>query len=300
MELKERSQAIRSITIQGLVVNILLIIVKFIAGILGKSAAMVADAVHSVSDMITDFAVLAGARYASKPKDDDHNFGHGKIETISTVFVGLMLFGAGVYILYSGVVSIKEFLGGTISEGPSILAFYMALVSIVVKEYLYRITVKVGHQTGSTMVVANAWHHRSDALSSIGTMAGIGGAVFLGNDWFFLDPLAAVIVSIFIFKLAIKLTYDSLRELSEAALPAETQKEIIAISSAISGVIEPHNLKTRKLGSSIAVDMHIYVDDTLNIAEAHELTRLIENALKERFGDDIYISIHQEPLSIKK
>lgn len=260
---------------------------------------MVADAVHSLSDMVTDIVVLVGARYSSKPHDDDHNYGHGKIETLSTAFVGMMLFAAGFFILYNGVVAIKDILSGHTAEPPGMVAFYMAVVSIIVKEYLYRITVSVGKKIHSDMVVANAWHHRSDAFSSVGTFLGIGGAVFLGAGWGFLDPLAAVVVSIFIFKLSATLVYNSLKELTEVALPEDLRKEILDISTGISGVIEPHNLRTRKVGSALVIDMHIYVEDSLCIGEAHELTRHIEKALREHLGDDIYVTIHQEPLSIK-
>jgi len=297
---EQRLKIINSITVKGLVVNILLIIVKFLAGILGRSSAMIADAVHSISDVVTDVVVLASASVSAKPRDHDHQFGHGKIETLTTAFVGIMLFAAGVFILFSGVELLISFIKGSPIQKPELLAFYMAIVSVVLKEFLYRYTLKVGKKVNSTAVIANAWHHRSDAFSSIGTLIGIGGAVFLGDKWLFLDPLAAVIVSIFIFKLAVKLTYESLKELVETALPNKMQQEIIDITASVEGVIEPHNFKTRRIGNTIAIEMHIYVKDTLNIVEAHDITKLIEQKLKAHFGADIFISIHTEPYGCKK
>lgn len=296
---EQRLKKINSITYKGLIANVLLIGLKFFAGIVGKSSAMVADAIHSVSDLVTDVVVLAGVSVATKPKDRNHHFGHGKVETLSTTFVGVMLFVAGVFILYSGLSLILAFINGEQIEKPSLIAFYIAIVSIVVKEVMYRYTVFVGKTVNSPVVVANAWHHRSDAFSSIGTLLGIGGAVFLGEKWLFLDPLAAIVVSVFIFKLSVKLTVESLKELIETALPLKTEQEIVSITAAVEGVIEPHNIKTRRIGNNIAIEMHIYVEDSLNITQAHDITRLIERKLKEQFGQDTFISIHTEPYNIK-
>ena len=297
---KERLKIINSITVKGLVVNVFLIVIKFFAGITGKSSAMIADAVHSISDLITDIVVLAGASIASKPKDHNHHFGHGKVETLSTAFVGSMLFGAGIYIFISGIQLILLFLKGNIIEKPNMIAFYIAIVSIITKEIIYRYTIHSGKKVNSSMLIANAWHHRSDALTSIGTLLGIGGAIFLGDAWLFLDPLAAVVVSVFIFKLSIKLTSESIKELIETALPNKTEKEIQAISNKVAGVIEPHSLKTRRIGNNIAIEMHIYVNENLSIIEAHNITIELEKQLKIRFGEGTFISIHPEPLSIKE
>ena len=196
MDSRERN--IYRVTVLGSVVNLLLVALKFAFGILGRSSAMIADAVHSLSDLVTDVVVIVFVKLSNKPQDRDHNYGHGKYETLATAFIGLALFAVGIMILYGGVEKIAAAMRGKAWEQPGMIAFWAAVISIASKEWCYRFTVRVGRQVGSQAVVANAWHHRSDALSSLGTLVGIGCAYFLGDKWRIADPIAALIVAVFL------------------------------------------------------------------------------------------------------
>lgn len=291
-----RERKIYRVTLVGSAVNLLLVIFKFAAGILGHSAAMIADAVHSLSDFATDIVVLAFVRVSGKPRDDDHDYGHGKYETLATAIIGIVLLLVGVGIFYNGCLSIVHFLQGEPLKRPDRLALIAALISIVVKEALYRYTVAEGRKLDSQAVMANAWHHRSDALSSIGAAVGIGGAVLLGERWAILDPLAAILVSYFIVRVAIKLSLPSIGELLEKSLPEETEKEIESIVLGFDGVSDLHNLRTRKIGNYFAIEMHIRMDGNLSLEHTHHTTTEIEHALKNRFGAQTFVNIHVEPL----
>ena len=233
-----------------MVVNIALSLLKLAAGILGRSGAMIADAVHSISDLATDVIVLIFARISSKPEDAGHNYGHGKYETLASILISLALIAVGGGILVDSIRNIRLVLTGEIIGRPGAIALIAAAISIVAKEVLYRYTVRVGRQTDSPSVVANAWHHRSDALSSIGTLTGIGLAYFLGDKWHIADPLAALVVSVFIFKIAFDLLRSGLGELLEHALPAATEQEILNILTHSKEVTEPHHLRTRRMSYS--------------------------------------------------
>lgn len=297
MEEQLRRQKITRVTLLGSLVNFLLVAFKFTAGILGSSAAMIADAVHSLADFATDVVVLVFIRISSKPQDEDHKYGHGKYETLATAIIGVVLFGVGAKLLWDGgdkIVGVL-FRGRTLAS-PGIIALVAAGVSILSKEWLFRYTLRVGREQRSQSVTANAWHHRSDALSSIGTALGIGGAIALGPRWHVLDPLAAVVVSVLIMKVAAKLFLPALNELLEKSLPSEQEREILALIGNVPGVSFPHRLRTRGIGNGCAVEVHIRVDPRMSVAEAHRLTQQIEARLRERFGEPIYISIHVEPL----
>ena len=218
MKASNREKEIYKVTTIGAVGNLLLLIFKFIAGFLSNSAAMIADAVHSLSDFLTDIVVMIFVRISSKEEDENHHYGHGKFETLATVIIGIVLVAVGLGIMKNGIVSIVEVAKGNSIKSPGIIALVAAIVSIIVKEILYRYTVIKGKKLDSPSVVANAWHHRSDAFSSIGTALGIGGAIILGNKWTILDPIAAVIVSFFILKVAYQLTKAGLDELLEKSL----------------------------------------------------------------------------------
>lgn len=291
-----RTRKIYRVTIIGSIVNLVLSLLKLAAGILGRSGAMVADAVHSFSDLATDVVVIAFARISSKPKDDDHDYGHGKYETLATIIISLALGIVGAGILVNSIRDIRTVAEGGVLERPGLVAFVAALVSILVKEVLYRYTVRVGRAVNSPSVIANAWHHRSDALSSLGTLVGIGCAYFLGQKWRIADPIAALIVAIFIFKVAFDLIRTGLGELLEQSLPAETEAEILQIVTASPEIREPHNLRTRRIGAAIAIEVHVRVDGALTVAHSHELTVDIERRLRERFGQETMIAIHVEPL----
>ena len=295
-----REKEIYKLTLWGSLVNFLLLVFKFVAGFVGNSAAMIADAVHSLSDFITDIIVILFVRVSSMPKDENHHYGHGKYETLATAIIGVVLFTVGVGILVNAVETIIDFFHGKELAAPNIWALGAAAVSIVFKEALYQYTVYKGKNLNSNAVMANAWHHRSDALSSIGTLLGISGAMFLGEKWRVLDPIAAFLVSIFILKVAIELTKASLEELLEKSLPKKTQEKILNIIHSFPEVKSPHNLRTRHIGSNIAIEFHIRMDGNLSLNEVHEITKRMENALKAEFGPLTHIGIHMEPINHEK
>ena len=255
---------------------------------------MTADAVHSFSDLATDVVVIAFARISAKPRDAGHDYGHGKYETLATLLISLALAAVGAGILLSAVRSIRA--EGVVLPRPGAVALVAAGVSVVVKEILYRYTVRAGRRIGSPSVVANAWHHRSDALSSLGTLAGIGCAYFLGEGWRIADPIAALVVAAFIFRIAFGLIRSGLGELMERSLPPETEEEILRIVTADPAVREPHNLRTRRIGASIAVEVHVRVDGDMTVRQSHALTEEIERRLRERFGEGTMIAVHVEPV----
>lgn len=283
------------VTFNGLIVNIILTIFKFLAGILGQSAAMIADAVHSVSDTASDIVVLLGFRYVKKPIDDSHNYGHGKIETLSTSIVGAMLIVVALLIVSSGIEQLLRSLRGEIIPRPALIALFAAVLSIVVKEFLYQYTVKVGKEINSSLIIANAWHHRSDAFSSIGTMIGIGGAIFLGEKWRILDPIAAIFVSILILKVAIDILKDSISELIETSVDDELKKEIYDTVSKVEGVKDYHKLRIRRVGNYYSMSLHILVDKSMTIAEAHKISYNVEEEIRSLLGPESIVTIHLEP-----
>ncbi len=291
----ERSGTAVKVTVNGMIINIVLTVFKFIAGILGNSAAMIADAVHSLSDFITDVVVIVGLKAAEKPADNNHHYGHGKIETLCAAFVGIVLFIIGVEILASGLSKILLVINGGKLEQPGMIAFIAAVFSILTKEFLYRYTLSYAKTIKSNAMIANAWHHRSDAFSSVGTMLGIGGAIVLGGKWAILDPIAAVILSFFIFKVAFDITYKSTNELTEAAPEKDVIEGIQHIIASTNGVKDFHKLKTRKVGNNIATDVHIQVDKNLSLIEAHDICTEVENRLREKYGKNSILYIHCEP-----
>ena len=298
MKAKDREKSIYRVTLAGSAVNVVLLVFKFVAGFLGGSAAMIADAVHSLSDFITDVIVLLFVKLSSKPEDSDHDYGHGKYETLATSLIGLALMFVGVMIMYNGVCSIASAIMGSPLPQPGMIALAAALVSIALKEWAYRFTVKVGRECESQAVIANAWHHRSDALSSIGTAVGIGGAILLGEKWAVLDPIAAVVVSVFIIRTAWQLTKQSAGELLEQSLPAEMEREIEEIVAREPMTSEVHHLRTRRIGSHIAIEMHLRMPGDISLYESHLHATNIEQELRKRFGASTHIGLHVEPLKI--
>ncbi len=291
-----RANQANTVTWVGFFTNVILTALKLCAGIFGRSNAMIADSIHSLSDFATDIVVLVSFRIIRKPPDVDHNYGHGKYETLATTIIGAALFIVGFGILYSGAKNIYSviFLQKTL-ESPGLIAFFAALLSIIAKEILYRYTIGVGKRIKSQAVIANAWHHRSDAFSSIGTLLGIGGAIFLGEKWTILDPIAAVVISFFILKVAYSITLGSLKDLLEVSIDEKTKNDIFNLIKKTRFVIDPHEYKTRKNGNKIIIDIHIRVPNNLNIVEAHEVCDEIESKIKADYGNDIIINIHTEP-----
>ena len=291
----EREKSIYRVTLIGSACNALLVIFKFVAGVLGHSAAMVADAFHSLSDFITDIIVLVFVGVSARPQDRSHDYGHGKFETLASLFISLALFGAAVAIIVSGAQKFAAWLGGAELASPGRLALLAALISIVAKEAMFRYTLRKGRELDSSALKANAWHHRSDALSSVGAAIGIGGAVLFGGRWTVLDPLASIVVGAMLIKAAWDIMRPSLGELTDESLPEKVENEILEILQSFSEVSEPHNLRTRRIGSRIAIEAHIRMDGAMTLQQAHDLSSAIEKALKDRFGADTIVTLHMEP-----
>ena len=290
-----REKEIYRVTLLGGAVNVVLMLFKFVAGFFGHSAAMTADAVHSLSDFATDLVVLAFVRISHKPKDKDHDYGHGKYETLATTLIGVALIAVALGILVEGAKKIALWAqGGTLSQ-PGMLALWAALISILLKEVIFQYTNRKAKKLNSQAMEANAWHHRSDALSSIGTAIGIGGAIIGGERWAVLDPIASIVVGAFIVKVAVGLLRTGVGDLMEQSLPDEVENEILDIVKSVSDVKEPHELCTRRIGNHYAIEMHILMDGNLSLKEAHDKATEIEQKLKERYGEETHVSIHVEP-----
>lgn len=297
MKAHTRKREIVIVTLIGSLVDFLLLVFKFAAGVLGHSGAMIADAVHSLSDFVTDVIVLLFINISSKPKDEGHDYGHGKYETLATSIIGIVLMCVGIGLFWEGANKIFGFyFKGEQLESPRKIALVAAVVSILAKEALFRLTLHVGRREKSQAVIANAWHHRSDAFSSIGTALGIGGAILLGNNWRVLDPIAAVIVSVLIIKVAFQLVVPAINDLLEKSLPKEVEDEILAVINETPGVKNPHNLCTRRIGTNFAIEVHIRVDGQTTVSHAHELTKEIEQKLRLKYGPATHIVLHVEPV----
>lgn len=294
-----REKAIYRITLVGTAVNALSIVLKLVAGILGRSSAMIADAVHSLSDFVTDLIVLVFVRVAGKPSDKSHDYGHGKFETMATMLIGIILIFAGIGLMYNGIQRIMLSLEGHGIPRPTYLALSVAVISILSKEWLYRVTVRKGRELHSQAVIANAWHHRSDAVSSVGTLIGVAGAMFLGPRWHILDPVAAVVVSMFIVKSGYDITRPCFGELLDASLPEAQEKEIMRVVMSVSGVKAIGEMRTRRIGNNIAVDICTKMDGGITLSQAHSIASAVEKALRDTFGRNSIISVHMEPLCDK-
>lgn len=296
MKENQREKEIYKVTIVGALANVTLLIFKFVAGIISNSAAMIADAVHSLSDFITDVVVIVFVKISSKPQDKSHDYGHGKFETLATLIIGIALLFIGLMILYNGVSATYRciWLGEELHR-PGMIAFWAAIFSIILKEAVYQYTVYKGRNLNSQAVIANAWHHRSDAFSSIGTAVGIGGAIFLGDKWVVLDPIAAIVVSVFIINVSLKIIIKSINELLEKSLPDEIENEIIKVAESFDMVKDVHDLRTRRIGNNIAIEMHLLMDGNLSLQCTHNTTELIEAELRKKYGEHTHIAIHVEP-----
>ncbi|MBQ0077234.1 MAG: cation transporter [Bacteroidales bacterium] len=291
-----RTKTIRKVTLWGAVGNLLLSAFKLVTGIIGNSAAMVADAVHSLSDLVSDVIVLIFTVVAGKGRDKSHDYGHGKFETLATFAVSLILLAVGAKMVASCVSKVHAVLtGGLDVEAPGIIAALAALVSILVKEGLYQWTARVGKKIDSQVMIANAWHHRSDALSSVGSLLGVGGAILLGGKWVILDPLVCGIISIVIIVVAVKMAAPALAELTDASLSEDVEKHIASVIESVDGVQDVHNLKTRRCGHYSVVEAHIVVDPSMSVREAHDITDAAEDRLRAEFGDEIQVTLHIEP-----
>ena len=283
-------------TLVGSAGNAALLTFKFIAGVMGNSSAMIADAVHSLSDFITDIVVVVFVGISAKPQDTSHDYGHGKFETIASFLIGLALVAAATGIVVSGALKLWAWWGGAELESPGWIALWAAVLSVVIKELLYQYTARRGRKLDSQVMIANAWHHRSDALSSVGAAVGIGLALWLGQHWAVFDPLASVVVGLMLLKVAYELLKTSINELTESSLPAETEQEIEQIILSFGDVRQPHNLRTRRIGNRIAIEAHVRMDGRLPLETVHERATTIERKLKERFGNNTHVTLHMEPV----
>lgn len=291
-----REKEIYKVTLVGSIGNAILLTFKFVAGIVGHSSAMIADAVHSLSDFVTDILVLVFVSISAKPQDQSHDYGHGKFETIASFLIALALMAAATGIVVSGIQKLLSWLDGNELKAPGWIALWAALLSIIIKELLYQYTMRSGRKLDSQVMIANAWHHRSDALSSIGAAIGIGLAIGLGQRWTVFDPLASIVVGLMLVKVAYELLKTSIGELTECSLPAETENEIIEIIQSFNDVVQPHNLRTRRIGNRIAIEVHVRMDGQLPLYVVHERATTIEKKLKERFGATTHVSLHMEPV----
>ncbi len=290
-----RNKEIYKVTLVGGAVNVILLLFKFVAGIMGHSAAMIADAVHSLSDFLTDIIVILFVRISGKPKDKSHDYGHGKYETLAMTIIGMALLVVAVGILYEGIIKIVFWAQGGQLKAPGTLALWAALLSVALKEAVYRYSMVKARQLNSQAVVANAWHHRSDALSSIGTAVGIGGAIFLGSKWTVLDPMASVIVGIFIVHVSIGLLRNGIGDLMEQSLPDDVEAEILQLAGSVKGIAEPHDLRTRRIGNHYAIELHILMDGQTPLRQAHDKASEVEDLLRQHYGSDTHVVVHVEP-----
>jgi cation diffusion facilitator family transporter len=281
---------IKRITWLGLCVNVLLSALKLAGGMLGASQAIVADAVHSLSDSTTDVAVLIGVRYWSKPPDEGHPHGHGRIETLVTAGIGMALAVVAVGLAVGAVSTLRQ----EHASPPGLIALCAALVSIVSKEILYRWTVRVGRRMRSSAVVANAWHHRSDAFSSVPVLIAVAGARLV-PAWAFLDHLGAVVVSVFIFRAGFLIALPAFAELIDAGATRKELGRIRAIALETEGVAQVHGIRTRRVGAALHVDLHILVDGSMSVQRGHQISEAVKERLLENDADLADVVVHLEP-----
>lgn len=291
----DRTSKVTFVTLVGSVVNIVLTVFKILAGIMGRSTAMIADGIHSLSDLLSDIIVIVFVKISSKGRDKNHDYGHGKFETFATLIISLMLIVVAANLMSGGIGKIKAILGGEQVSSPDMIALWAAVASIVFKEALYHYTIIQGKALNSPMMIANAWHHRSDAMSSIGSMIGIGGAIFLGNKFVILDPVTGCVISIFIFVMAVRMSVPAIKELLDVSLPDEVEERIEATAKTIPGVIELHELKTRREGPGIIMEGHLVLHSDISLKEAHNISKKVEESLRKEFGPETQISLHLEP-----
>ena len=292
----QREREIYKVTLAGSAVNVILTAFKFVAGILGHSSAMVADAIHSLSDLLTDAVVMVFVHISSKPADSKYDYGHGKFETLAQAIIGVALLVVAGGIFYDAAVHLMKWFDGENLPKPGMLALWAALASIILKELTFQYTRRAEKALHSPALEANAWHHRSDALSSLATLVGIGGAILLGDRWTVLDPVASILVTLFIVRVAWKLLKECFGDLLEASLPEDVEKEILDVISSFPDVSDPHNLRTRRIGSRYAIEFHIRMDGDIPLVKAHSRAHDIEKVLKEKFGDNTHIVVHVEPV----
>lgn len=291
----DRTAKVTFVTLVGSVVNIILTVFKIFAGVLGRSTAMIADGIHSLSDLLSDIVVIVFVKISAKGRDKDHDYGHGKFETFATLIISLMLIVVAVNLMSGGINKIRQILDGGEVSSPGMIALWAAVASIVLKEILYSYTIIQGKALNSPMMIANAWHHRSDAFSSVGSLLGIAGAIFLGDKFVILDPITGCVISIFILVMAVKMSVPAIKELLDVSLPDEVEEKIEATAKSVKGVVDLHELKTRREGPGIIMEGHLVLDSEISLKEAHDISKKVEESLRKEFGTETQISLHLEP-----
>lgn len=291
----DRIAKVTFVTLVGSVVNIILTVFKIFAGVLGRSTAMIADGIHSLSDLLSDIVVIVFVKISAKGRDKDHDYGHGKFETFATLIISLMLIVVAVNLMSGGINKIRQILDGGEVSSPGMIALWAAVASIVLKEILYRYTINQGKALNSPMMIANAWHHRSDAFSSVGSLLGIAGAIFLGDKFVILDPITGCVISIFILVMAVKMSVPAIKELLDVSLPDDVEEKIEATAKSVKGVVDLHELKTRREGPGIIMEGHLVLDSEISLKEAHDISKKVEESLRKEFGTETQISLHLEP-----
>ena len=291
----DRTAKVTFVTLVGSVVNIILTVFKIFAGVLGRSTAMIADGIHSLSDLMSDIVVIVFVKISAKGRDKDHDYGHGKFETFATLIISLMLIVVAANLMSGGINKIRQILDGGEVSSPGMIALWAAVASIVLKEILYRYTIIQGKALNSPMMIANAWHHRSDAFSSVGSLLGIAGAIFLGDKFVILDPITGCVISIFILVMAVKMSVPAIKELLDVSLPDDVEEKIEATAKSVKGEVDLHELKTRREGPGIIMEGHLVLDSVISLKEAHDISKKVEAALRKEFGSETRISLHLEP-----
>ena len=290
---------IQRVTYVGFFVNLFLVAIKFLAGFFGHSQALIADGVHSLSDTVTDIAILVGSRFWGQPADDSHPYGHAKLEMLVTLLIGGALFFVGLHLIYNAVGNLYEMILNQ-SEAPrvpNVYALLAAISSIVLKEWLFRITAATGYRIQSSATVANAWHHRSDALSSIPVALAVGAVLVLGEQFAFLDPIGTIVVGLMIFYTAFEIVRPAFENLVDTSGDVHLADMINNRVVSIDGVQSVHKIRTRPLGASLyAVDLHIQVDPDMNVRQAHDLSHLIQNELRTKLPQIVETTVHVEPV----
>lgn len=285
----------RRVTWVGFWCNALLGTLKVVAGIIGRSGAVIADGIHSFSDFVTDVIVLVMVTIGRRGSDSRYEYGHGKYETFGTMLVAWALVIAGGFIFYEGLTAFIGALKGEPLPEPGFIALIVCVLSIVTKEWLYRYTVAAGKKIESQAVIANAWHHRSDAFSSIATLLGVGGAMFLGEGWRILDPLAEMIVALFIIIVGFRTSKPAILELLEISLPKDTIQTIEKAIADTDGVLAFHHLRTRRNGRASIIDVHIKVNPYIPVIEGHTIATAVEHRIREILGASTMVTTHIEP-----
>lgn len=289
-------KAARRVTWLGFWVNALLGVAKILGGIFGRSSALVADGIHSFSDFASDIIVLTMVSIARKRPDKVHQFGHGRFEALATILLSLILIIVGIGIFYEGITRTIGFFHGEEIPKPELITLIILIASIASKEWLFVITKRVGVRIHSEAVIANAWHHRSDSFSSIATLIGVAGAMFLGDRFRVLDPIAAMVVAIFIIGVGVKMAGPSLSELLGAALPADELKSIGEVLDKVEGVRSWHALRTFKSGNDAYIEVHLKMDPDLTVRDAHHIATIAEQRLKRDIKDmSVHVTTHIEP-----